>query len=141
MGAYADRAHARAAAAMGDAEGLVQIHVRNIRTNFRGLGNAHLRVQVGAVHVHLTAVVVHDLTGLFDAFLIHAVSRRIGDHQRSERVAMVFGLGLQVRDIDIAIVVAAYQDNFHADHLRASGIGAVGRGWDQANCSLSVAAA
>ena len=31
------------------AEGLVQIHVRNIRTNFCGLGNAHLRVQVGAV--------------------------------------------------------------------------------------------
>ena len=56
----ADRAHAGAAAAVRDREGLVQIQVAHVRADVAGAGQADLRIHVGAVHVHLAAVVVDD---------------------------------------------------------------------------------
>jgi hypothetical protein len=56
----ADRSHPRAATTVRDAEGLVQIHVADVGTDQRRRGQADLRVEVGAVHIHLAAVLVHD---------------------------------------------------------------------------------
>ena len=55
-----DGAHARAAAAVGDAEGLVQVDVADVGADVRRAAQADLGVQVGAVHVHLAAVAVDD---------------------------------------------------------------------------------
>jgi hypothetical protein len=49
MRAHADRAHARAAAAVRDAEGLVQVEVGDVGAEIPGRGEADQRVQVGAV--------------------------------------------------------------------------------------------
>ena len=59
VGAHRDRADARAAAAVRDAEGLVQVQVRDVGAEPAGPGQADQRVEVGAVDVDLAAGVVH----------------------------------------------------------------------------------
>ena len=54
--AHRDRADARAAAAVRDAEGLVQVEVRDVAAEPAGPGVAQQRVEVGAVDVDLAAV-------------------------------------------------------------------------------------
>ena len=61
---HADRAHARAAAAVRDAEGLVQVQVADVGADVAGAAEADLGVEVGAVHVDLAAVGVDDLADL-----------------------------------------------------------------------------
>ena len=50
----------------------------------RRAGQPDLRVHVGAVHVDLAAVRVHDGADVADGVLEHAVRRGIGDHQRRQ---------------------------------------------------------
>ena len=79
---HADRSHARAAAAVRNAESLVQIQMANIRADVARPAKADLRVHVRAVHVNLAAVRVHDLANLADGRFENAVRGRIGHHQR-----------------------------------------------------------
>ena len=58
---HADRAHARTAAAVRDAERLVQVQVTDVGADVAGAAQADLRVHVRAVHVDLAAVLVDDL--------------------------------------------------------------------------------
>jgi hypothetical protein len=78
-------------------EGLVEVQVANVAAADRRVGEADLGVEVGAVQVNLTAVVVDDLARLpiavinvlcggvvmpsylLDAVLEHAESRRVRD--------------------------------------------------------------
>ncbi len=72
----ADRAHARTAAAVRDAEGLVQVEVADVGADIARAAEADLRVHVGAVHVDLPAMLVHDAADLPDAGLEDAVRGR-----------------------------------------------------------------
>ena len=56
----ADRPHARPAAAMRDAEGLVQIHVADIGAELRRPHQADQRIEIGAVEIDLAALLVDD---------------------------------------------------------------------------------
>ena len=49
---------------MWNGEGLVQVHVADITTAGRRVGEANLSVQVGTIQVHLTPVFVDDLASL-----------------------------------------------------------------------------
>ena len=80
----ADRPHARAAAAMRNAEGLVQVHVADIGAEFGRAHQADLRIEIGAVEIDLAAMGMDDRADILDALLEHAVGRGIGDHQRGE---------------------------------------------------------
>ena len=82
VGAHRHGADARSAAAVGDAERLVQVEVADVGAEPARPGEADERVEVGAVDVHLAAVVVDDGAQLADARLEHAVRRRVGDHDR-----------------------------------------------------------
>ena len=115
--------------------------MRHVRADFGGFGNANLRVEIRAVHINLAAVVVNNLTRLLHPLFVHAMCRRVGDHERGEVVAIRFGLCLQVGNIDIAVVVAGHQHNLHADHLRAGGISPMRRRRNEADIALRVAAA
>ncbi len=53
---------------------------------------------------------------------------------------MRVGLGLQVRDVDVAVVVALHDDDIHAAHLRRGRIGAVRALRDQADLAMRLAA-
>ena len=57
---HADRPHARAAAAVRDAERLVQVQVADVGADVARAAEADLRVHVRAVHVDLAAVLVDD---------------------------------------------------------------------------------
>ena len=61
MGFDADRSHAGPAAAMRDAESLVQIEMADVGAVVAGPAEPDLRVQIGAVEINLSAVGVHDL--------------------------------------------------------------------------------
>ena len=70
---HAHRADARAAAAVRDAEGLVQVQVAHVAAELARRGHADQRVHVGAVHVDPAAVAVHQRAQLLHAGLEHAV--------------------------------------------------------------------
>lgn len=53
------RAHARAATAVRNAEGLVQVEVRHVRAPLAGLGDADQGIHVGAVGIDLAAMRMH----------------------------------------------------------------------------------
>ena len=70
---HADGTDARTAAAVGDAEGFMEVEVADIGSDVAGTGEADLGVHVGAVHVNLAAVGVDDLADIDDGFLEDAV--------------------------------------------------------------------
>src|SRR5664279_5265691 len=98
----ADRSHAGAAAAMRNAEGLVQIEMADIGAVIAGPRKPDLRVQIGAVEIDLSAMAMHDLADFLDVLLEHAVGRGIGDHDGGEVLRMFLRLGAEIADVDVA---------------------------------------
>ena len=103
----------------------MQIQMRDIATELTRCAQADHGVEVGAVNIDLSTVLVHDVADVGDAFLKHAVCGRIGNHQRGEIGAVCFGFGFEVDDVDIAACVTVHDDDAHADHAGGGGIGAV----------------
>ena len=135
-----DGAHPRSAAAMWDREGLVQIQVTNVGADRRRAREPHLCVHVGAVHVHLSAVLVDDVADGADLVLENTMRRGVRDHQAGQAVAMLSGLGPQVRHIDIAVRRRCDDDHAHPCHGGRGGIGAMCRGWYQHHIAVLLAA-
>ncbi len=133
VGADRHRADAGTAAAVGDAERLVEVEVAHVGAEATGLRHADEGVEVGAVDVHLAAVVVDDVAQLGDAGLVHAVGRGVGHHHCGEAVAGRIGLGPEVVEVDVALGVARHDDDLHAGHHRRRGVGAMGRRGDEAH--------
>ncbi|MNZ36292.1 hypothetical protein D3C78_537080 [compost metagenome] len=123
---------------MGNAEGLVQVHVRNIGADIRRPRQPDLGVEVGAIHVHLTAMLVDHFTDFADAFLVHAMGRRIGRHQAGEFVGGLRGFFLEVIQVDVARLVTLDDHHAHPGHLRRRGIGAVRRRRNQADIAAAL---
>src|SRR6185437_12049323 len=92
MLAHPDRSHAGAAAAMRDAEGLVQIEMADIGAVIAGPRQPDLRIQVGAVEIDLSAMAMDDVADLANLLFEHAMGRGISDHDRRKRLRMRFGL-------------------------------------------------
>jgi hypothetical protein len=132
---HTDGAHAGAATAVRDGEGLVQVEVAHVGADVAGAREAHLCVHVGAVHVHLAAVGVDRAQMSLMDLLKHAVRGRVGDHEAAQRLSLVLlGLGAEVGHIDVARSSHLTTTTSMPGHHRAGGIGAVGRGGDQRRC-------
>ena len=129
---HADRAHARAAAAVRDAEGFMQVEVRNVRADVTGVVMP-TGVHVGAVQIHLTAELMHDLAHFANGFFIHAVGRRVGHHDAREFFARLLCLDAQIVQIDVAVLVAGDHHHAHARHLGGGRVGAMRGARDQAD--------
>ena len=140
---YADGAYSGTAAAVRHGEGLVQVEVAYVGSDEAWVGDAYLAVHVGSVHIDLTSVLVDDAAYLADLHLEYSVGRRIGDHNAGQAVlvglgdhdagqAVLVGLGLlaQLVHVDVAVLVAADQDNVESGHGRAGGVGSVSGGGD-----------
>ena len=138
---HADRSDPRSAAAVRDAERLVQVQVRHVAAEFARLAQPDHRVHVGAVDIDLAAVRMHDVADFADRFLEYTVRRWISDHQRGQIGRVLVGFRLQVGDIDIAAFVAAHHHHLHAGHVRGRRIGAVRRARNQADVAQALAAA
>lgn len=75
----ADAAYTRTATAVGDTERFVQVQVAHVGTQVTGAGVPHLRVHVGAIHVHQAAQLMHQVVDFDDSIFKHAVCGRVGD--------------------------------------------------------------
>jgi hypothetical protein len=113
---HRDRSDARPAAAVGDAERLVQVEVRHVAAEDAGLGMAEQRIEVGAVDIHLSPVAVDDVAQLGDAVLVHAVSRGIRHHDGREVVVVGLALGAQIVEVDLALIGRLDDDDAHTGH-------------------------
>ena len=132
----ADRTHAGAAAAVRDAEGLVQVEVADVAAEVAEPGVAQQRVEVGAVDVDLSPGLVHRRGDRDDLVLVDAVRRRVGDHQRGEGVGVRGDLGAEVVQVDVAELVGRDHDDAHPGEHRGRGVGAVRRRRDQADIAV-----
>ena len=137
--AHADRADAGTAAAVRDAERLVQVEVATRRRRTRRAGRSPTSAFRFAPSTYTWPPAVHGRAELADAVLVHAVRRRVGDHDRGEVVGVLLALGAQVVEVDAAVVAGLDHDDPHAGHHRGGGVGAVRRGRDQADVALLVA--
>ncbi len=78
--------------AVGDAEGLVQVQVRDVPAELSGLGQSEERVQVRPVDVDLAPVLVDQCAHVADAFLVHPVRRGVRHHHGRQTVAVLLTL-------------------------------------------------
>ena len=69
--------------------------------NSPGFDHAEQGVEVGAVDVDLSAVLVHDRAQLDDAWLVHAVGGRVRHHDRGQVVAVGRTMRPQVVEVDL----------------------------------------
>ena len=139
MSRHRDRPHPRPAAPVRNAKRLVQIQMTNIRPDLSRPTQSHLGVHIRAVHVHLAAVLVHDLANVTNFGLEDAMRGGIRHHQRRQSVAML-PPSHSNRRYRHCRRVAGDQDDPQPRHRRAGGIGAMRRGRDQADVALPVAA-
>ncbi len=102
----------------------MQIHVDDIEPHVAGADLAENRVEVRAVVIEQAAGLVHDARHLRDLVLEHAEGRGIGEHDarraRSDR-------GLELGEIDVAVLVAGNLPHIAAAHRRSGRIRAVRR--------------
>ena len=126
MGFQANRTYARTAAAVRDTEGFVQVHVQHVRTDFGRLHDADLGIEVGAVHINLSAVFVNNAADVADAFFVHAVGGRVSNHDGGQSVSVLLGFGFQIVNVDVAVFVGVDNDDFQAQHGRSRRVGTVG---------------
>ena len=136
VGTNADRADSGAATTVWNTEGLVQIQMTHVGV----LGDARdadQSVHVGAVQVDLAAGRSNPLTDLDHVGLEHAVGRGVGDHQSGQLLAMLLNFHRQIVQVDVALGVAADYDDAEASHMGAGRIGAVRRGWNQADVAMA----
>src|ERR1700738_2904410 len=94
-----DRADARSAAAVGDAESFVEIEMANVGAHVAGAAKADLRVHVRSVHVNLAAVGMNDVANLADGRFENTVRGGGGDHQRGEIVFVRVGFRAEIGEV------------------------------------------
>jgi hypothetical protein len=131
-----DRPDTGTAAAVRDAERLVEIEVGDVAAETTRLGQAEQRVEIGAVDVDLATVLVHERTHVPDALLVDAVRRRVGHHDRRQSRAMLLALGPEVLQVDRAVLEGGDDNDLHSGHHRRGCIGAMGTRRDQAHVAL-----
>ena len=141
MCAYADRAHARATATVGNTKGFVQVEVRYIGAEFPRCRQSYQCIQVGAIHVYLPAVLVDKVAQFDDGLFEYAMGGGVGDHDRRQVLRVAFGFAAQVLHIHVTVGVAFHDYHAHAGQCGAGRVGAVGGGGYQADRALMVAAA
>ncbi|MNE25659.1 hypothetical protein D3C80_1189940 [compost metagenome] len=79
---------------MRNAEGLVQVQVRHVATELPWRAQADHGIHVRAVDVHLPARGMNNVANLADPAFEHPVGRGVGNHQRSQLVAVLQRLAL-----------------------------------------------
>ena len=103
--------HPRAAPAVGDAKGLVQIQMAHVNADFPRSAQSHQSIHIGTVHIDLTARLVDDRTNFADGLFKYPVGRGVRHHQGRQPLAVCVGFRPQVRQVNIALVVTGDHDH------------------------------
>src|SRR5690606_4539467 len=135
-----DRADTGTAAAVRNAERLVQVEMADITAETARPGQSDQCVQVRTVDVDLTAGVVHQRAQFGDLVLVHAVRGRVGDHDAGQPVGVVGDFGAEIIQIDVTVFPAFHDLHAQSGHGRGGGVGAVGAGRDEAGVAAGIAA-
>ena len=80
-----------------------------------------------------------DAADVADAFFVHAVGGRVGNHDGGQGVAVLLGFGFQIVDVDVAVFVGIDDDDFQTEHGGGGGVGAVGGLGNQADVAVRFA--
>ena len=107
-----------------------------VRANRGRTGQPDLRIHVRTVHVHQAAVFVDDRADFLDVVLEYSMSRRVGDHQTRQVIAMLRGLLPQIGDIHVAIRRRGDHDDPHAGHGGARRIRPMRRRGDEHDVTM-----
>ncbi len=134
----ADGPHAGAAAAMGDAEGFVEVEVADVHAEVGWAAEANLGV--GAVHVNEAAGAVDGAADVADAAFEEAVVGGVGDHDSGEVVFVGGDFLAEVGVGDVALVVAGDGDDAQAGHDGGGRVGAVRGDGDEAGVAVVLTA-
>ena len=140
MGCNADRTHSWATTTVGDAEGLVEIQVANVRPIGTRPTEAHLGIEIGAIEIHLATVGMHQVTDAANPRFKHPMGGGIGDHQGRQSVGMLRHAGGEIRLIDVAIFITGHRHHLQAGHDGTGWIGAMGTRGNQANRAMCIPA-
>ena len=127
--------------AVRNAERLVQIEMADIAAEPARPGQPDQRVEVGAVDVHLATDVVHRRADVGDVVLVHAVGRRIGNHQRRKAIRMLGDLDPQIVEVDVTVRPTGHHHDPHARQRGRRRVGAMSAGRNQADVAAGLAAA
>src|SRR6185436_18504601 len=103
VGAHRHRSDTGTTTTVGDAKRLVQVEVTDVGAELARLGETDHRVEIGAVHVHLSAMAMDDLAQLANVSLEHSMRRWIRDHRRGKCIAGSGGFCLEVGKVDVAL--------------------------------------
>src|SRR5262245_49476020 len=122
MRGHTDRAHARTAAAVGNAEGLMQVDVTNVSAELGWPANPNLSIQVRAIHIYQAPELVYDPANVSNILFEDTMRGWICHHQASEAVSMRRRFLLQICDIDVTLAVAGDRHHPQTSHDRAGRI-------------------
>lgn len=78
----------------------------------------YLCVHVGAVKIHLPAILVDDRAALLDRGLEHAMRRRVRNHEARQILRVFLGLGAKVLEVNVAIRITFHNDDAQACQRR-----------------------
>ena len=81
---------------------------------------------------------MHDFDCVDDGVLVDSVGRRVGDHNRRQVLRVLFGLLLQVRQVDLAAFCRLYCHDLHSRHERRGRVCPVRRNRNQADVPVSL---
>ena len=110
----------------------------DIRPKIARTGQADLGVHVGAIHVDLTAVGMNDAANFGNLLFKDAVGGGVSDHERGQVGAVLFGLGAQIGQVHIAILITLGDHHIHARHDRAGGVGAMRRRGNETDGAMAL---
>mmetsp|Transcript_6016 Transcript_6016/g.23375 ORF Transcript_6016/g.23375 Transcript_6016/m.23375 type:complete len:875 (+) Transcript_6016:760-3384(+) len=130
---------ARSAAPVGDAEGLVEVQVADVRADEPRRREADLGIHVGPVHVDLPSMGMNQIADVLDTLLEDAVRAGVRDHEGAEPVRVLLGLGLEVVEVDVPALVALDHDHLHATHDRGGRIGSMCADRNEADVAMALA--
>ena len=136
MSCHTYRAYSRAASTVRAGKGLMQVQVAYIRSDESRVGQSHLRIHIGTVHVHLCPTTVDNVTDFPDTCLENTMSRRIRNHQSRQFFTVTFRLLSQVVDIHVTELITVARQNLISRLNRRSRIGTVSRSRNQNQVTL-----
>ena len=93
MLANAYRTYPGTTTAVWDTEGFMQVQMRYVAAKFTRCANADHCIHIGAVDINLTTVGMDQFAHVGNVFFENPVRGRVGDHDGSQFIAMLLGLG------------------------------------------------
>src|SRR5262245_30276448 len=118
--------HPWPAATVRNAKSLVEIEMAHVGTEFAWSAKSNLRIEIRAVHVDLTTVLMDDLACLDDLRFEDAVGGGVGHHQGRESIAIFVRPFFEIVHVDVPARVASDHDNLKISHCSTRRVSAVG---------------